>query len=474
MAWSSHWLWAVMAADAGQLLRVATARCGREMFWNTSGVHDVNVIVDGIHRRFNVYEPASSFAFSMDPLPVLLLAPGSGNTPHSYLAWADVQKYAQEVPFYIVEINGQNNNLNVDLGLRPTPGRPNDVALAKTALQWVDQRLCIDRQRIYCAGMSRGGRFCCMLASGLPGILAAIAPVSGLRYPAQNQADRPTSIIALHGTADDVNPYEGGGPSYWGLDSVLAAARKWAVWSNCVSKLEYKLNDGVIITNFTGCSNGASVLLYSVLGAKHAGLYQTDLFGPKSVFLNATQAIWSFFWKHPLRGDSNEIWDAVMMPRLLPPSMPPDQLNASWLRAVHAFGIPTTTTAILKPRESLNGGTTTKTATPATPWQPQPLPLLTGLFGCASVVASAVLLLRQFGCLNMSRRRLFEACGLVNTVTEVSCGNERASGQRSPRLSFKDTIEQEHTAVSQQTLLDKPQSRRFLRSSRSPPGRRPR
>merc|ERR550532_3732528 len=125
----------------------------------------------------------------MDPLPVMLLTPGSGDEPGPYFKWAGVTNWANKVPFYLVEIIGMMGyNLNVDLGLRPTPGWPDDVAVAKAALQWVDQRLCIDRQRIYCAGMSRGGRFCCMVASELPGIFAAIAPVSGLRYPDQNRA----------------------------------------------------------------------------------------------------------------------------------------------------------------------------------------------------------------------------------------------------------------------------------------------
>merc|ERR1712060_422900 len=53
---------------------------------------------------------------------------------------------------------------------------------------------------------------------------------------------------------------------------------------------------------------------------------------------------WSFFWQHPLRGNSTESWNAVMIPKQGPTSMPPGDLRVPWDRtALRSFGVPTTT-----------------------------------------------------------------------------------------------------------------------------------
>jgi len=392
----------VMLVTAGLFLQAASAaNCAGRLPWDETGVRGVGIMAGGVQRGFNVYQPQEAFAFSMDQLPVVFLTQGSGNDPNGYFAWAGISKWANQVPFYIVEIIGNNNMLNVDLGLRPTPFWLDDVALAKAALQWVDQHLCIDRQRIYCAGMSRGGRFCCMVASELPGIFAAVAPVSGLRYPDLNRADHLTSIIALHGTADPINPYQGGGPPYWGPDTVPVAAKRWADWGNCKSRLESKYNDGVVITNYTDCIGDSAVVLYSVLGAAHAQAYQENIFGPQSVWLNAMQEIWSFFWQHPLRGNSTERWDAVMIPKLPPIPMPPSAPGVSWNgTALHEFrkvptriNIPESDDESDKPNRKYEQHITIhKHALPA--WL---LPSLAGISICACLGASAALGLRKAG-----------------------------------------------------------------------------
>lgn len=87
-------------------------------------------------------------------------------------------------------------------------------------------------RRVYCTGYSNGGRFCSRLASELSDRIAAIAPVSGLRYPTRNNATRPMPLLAFHGDSDWVNPWDGHGATYWAL-SIQEVALKWAAFNGC-------------------------------------------------------------------------------------------------------------------------------------------------------------------------------------------------------------------------------------------------
>ena len=64
---------------------------------------------------------------------------------------------------------------------------------------------------MYATGISNGAIFSTKLACALPGRLAAIAPVAGVNGTKVCGAGTPrTSVLAFHGTADPIVPYEGG------------------------------------------------------------------------------------------------------------------------------------------------------------------------------------------------------------------------------------------------------------------------
>jgi polyhydroxybutyrate depolymerase len=111
-------------------------------------------------------------------------------------------------------------------GSYPPPGSADDVASLTGLVPALATRYCIDTSRVYATGVSGGGRMASQLACDSSTVLAAVAPVAGLRLPSPCPATRPVPVIAFHGTADPIDPYNGHGQVYWTY-SVPVAAQRW-------------------------------------------------------------------------------------------------------------------------------------------------------------------------------------------------------------------------------------------------------
>ncbi len=171
----------------------------------------------------------------------------------------------------------------------------------------LEQRYCVDSNRVYATGFSGGARTASQLACDSSSTFAAVAPVSGLRHPTPCPATRPVPVIAFHGTADPVDPYNGHGQAYWTY-SVPQAAQDWGHQNRCSAKASTSSPvAGATLTEYTGCAGGASVELYSIIGEGHEwpGGPQlpkslTKELGPQSNAVNANNTMWAFFAAHPM------------------------------------------------------------------------------------------------------------------------------------------------------------------------------
>jgi polyhydroxybutyrate depolymerase len=137
---------------------------------------------------------------------------------------------------------------------------------------------------------------------------AAIAPVSGLRLPAPCPAVRAVPVIAFHGTADPIDPYQGHGQVYWTY-SVPHAAQLWAGQDRCSAAATSHSGPGFARTEYSGCADGSAVELYSLTGEGHEWpggprmpRVLTRLLGPQSTAVDADALIWAFFAAHPMPG----------------------------------------------------------------------------------------------------------------------------------------------------------------------------
>eukprot|EP00435_Cladocopium_sp_Y103_P071672 s92_g38.t1 len=206
---------------------------------------------------------------------------GTGQHADGFVSWTGLGKFAAEKGIALVALQGLKSSyyknlirFNVGANSEPiSPDGPNDVEFVQLALQAILQLPCIDKDRVYCTGYSNGGRFCSRLASQMSEHFAAIAPVSGLRYPFKNNATRAVPILAFHGDADPINPFYGHGGPYWNI-SEPEALQLWATFNGCrwssVAPMFFDVPyDHMSIALYDQCRSGATVKLLKLHGDGH-------------------------------------------------------------------------------------------------------------------------------------------------------------------------------------------------------------
>jgi len=114
-------------------------------------------------------------------------------------------------------------------------------------------------------------------------------------------------MIAFHGTADPIVPYDGGKVAMAPdpFPSVASWAAKWAARNRCEPEaVESAVAPDVTLVEHTKCAHDATVALYTIQGGGHqwpGGKPLPEwLVGPSSDSVDATSRIWEFFLQHPL------------------------------------------------------------------------------------------------------------------------------------------------------------------------------
>jgi polyhydroxybutyrate depolymerase len=158
--------------------------------------------------------------------------------------------------------------------------------IAHVALQ-----VCVDDARVYSTGFSGGGRMTSLLACRLGSRLAAVAPVSGLRFPGPCTG-RPIPVLTFHGLADRQNPYDGhaaGRGEEW-EESVPDALASWARHDSCKGDVILDDPPGPLSTmRYEGCTNGTEVRMIRIDGLGHTWT---------KVEVDTTSVMWQFFKSH--------------------------------------------------------------------------------------------------------------------------------------------------------------------------------
>ena len=170
---------------------------------------------------------------------------------------------------------------------------PDDLAFLDDLLGHLCARFSIDLARIYATGFSNGGGMTALLGCQRAELFAAIGPVAGA-YPMWRgcRSARPVPVVAFHGTADRVVPYQGLGRA---LPSIRRWAAAWAVHNGC-DPLPTCIDHPPDVTEESWHSpDGATVTLYTIHGGGHEWPRQAN-----SGEIDATDLVWQFFENHPL------------------------------------------------------------------------------------------------------------------------------------------------------------------------------
>jgi polyhydroxybutyrate depolymerase len=263
----------------------------------------VTLMAGGIPRHLIVHLPGGPAA---KPRPLVLNLHGSGGSSAQQQASIGMDPIAEANQFVVAYPDaaialGGGFAWNVPgqplLGGGAVPdGAADDVAFFAQAIAFLEQRYAIDAHRVFVTGMSGGARMTSQLGCELAGTVAAIAPVAGLRFPTPCAGTRAVPVVAFHGTADTVNPYDGGGQPYWTY-SVPSAQQQWGGHDGCAATpTSAPAADTVTLTTYGDCAGGAAVQLYTIDGAGHEWPGAPG----QTPAIDASTTMWSFFAAHPL------------------------------------------------------------------------------------------------------------------------------------------------------------------------------
>jgi len=220
-------------------------------------------------------------------LPLVLDLHGSGGNAAGQARNSGLETLSATERFIVATLEAEGGRWNVPV----QSGRPDDVAYVSDVISDVAKRVCTDESRMYATGFSGGGRMTSLLACQLGSRLAAVAPVSGLRFPGPCTG-RPIPVLTFHGLADPQNPYDGhaeGRGAEW-LESVPDALASWAQHDACKGNAILDDPPGPLSTmRYEGCTGGTEVRMIRIDGLGHTWT-KTEV--------DTTGVMWQFFKSH--------------------------------------------------------------------------------------------------------------------------------------------------------------------------------
>ncbi len=181
-----------------------------------------------------------------------------------------------------------------------------DVGFTRALIDELAKSINIDPRRVYATGFSNGAIMVYRLGCELSDRLAAIAPVSATQILDDQSVCRPSRnvpVIHFHGTADRLNPYDGGTTAAgFKFVSVKEAMTFWSAKNACPAP--QRTESGTIQHDiYAPCANKSAVELYTIVGGEHAwpgGEAVTLQIGKPTTEIYASPLMWEFFTAHPM------------------------------------------------------------------------------------------------------------------------------------------------------------------------------
>ncbi len=268
-----------------------------------------SIVSSGVQRRFLYYVPDSYNP--EDPTPLVLSIHGFSSWPRNQMDITQWNTLADKHGFIVVYPSGTGfpKRWRLPQSSSNIPLTYEDVKFLSELIDRMQQEYNIDPQRIYVNGLSNGGGMSVALGCELSDRVAAIGSVAGAYfYPLEGcHPNRPVPMIAFHGTADPIVPYNGG--FFQNLDALLPDVAAWmkqrAELNGCAPTPRVILDQETVSgIEYFQCNENASVLFYTIYGGGHTwpgGKPLPEwLAGYTSSAVSASELMWEFFEVHPL------------------------------------------------------------------------------------------------------------------------------------------------------------------------------
>lgn len=252
---------------------------------HASGVSTEQLMSGQRQRSYRLFVPPGYDG--RQRLPLVLDLHGSGGNAAGQARNSGLETLSASERFLVATLEADGGRWNVPV----QQNRPDDVMYVGDVITHVASRVCTDNARVYATGFSGGGRMSSLLGCAMGSRLAAIAPVSGLRFPVPCTGS-PVPVLTFHGLADPQNPYDGhaaGRGAEW-EESVPDALAGWARRDSCKGDVILEDPPGPLSTmRYAGCADGAEVRMIRIDGLGHRWTREE---------VDTTAVMWQFFKSH--------------------------------------------------------------------------------------------------------------------------------------------------------------------------------
>ncbi len=255
----------------------------------------------GVQRTYRLYVPASYSP--SQPTALVLNFHGFGSTAKEQEAYSKMPQQADKSGFITVAPDGLDHRWFIYSKLEP--GYVDDFAFVSSLIDDLSSKLCIDSKRVFSTGISNGAAFSAQAACKLNDRIAAISTVAAEGYNAVYcSGKQPVPILAFHGTADKLVPFDGGPSGRLGLTSPPTRTNmaNWAKFNGCNMTLAtQQIASDVSLESYSQCRNNADTQLYVIDGGGHTwpGAINVLALGPTTHSIDATALMAAFFAAHP-------------------------------------------------------------------------------------------------------------------------------------------------------------------------------
>lgn len=264
------------------------------------------LVSSGVEREYLLHVPARYDRAR--PTALVISMHGAAAWPAAQANISRWNRVADEEGFLVVYPSGRGFPRIFPM---EGAGRDADVRFIGDLIDTLKASYRIDPDRIYADGLSNGGGMAFALSCTMPDRIAAVGVVAGAQLLPSSWCPnaRPVPVIAFHGTADPIVPYEGGTtwktPTRNPFPSVRQFMADWAARDRCAGEpVASRAAAHVARLEWTNCADDTAVILYTVEGGGHAWPggkpFARWWVGPTSDEVDASRLMWAFYQAHPL------------------------------------------------------------------------------------------------------------------------------------------------------------------------------
>jgi polyhydroxybutyrate depolymerase len=278
------------------------------------------ITVGGLKRTYLVYVPNGLRKGAA--LVVAMHGSGEDGAQMRSETGHGFDRLADERGFAVVYPNGYEgywNGCNITGDYSANRLDIDDVGFLRALAGKLVTEIGIDPRRVFATGVSRGGHMAFRLALEAPDRFRAVAAVSANVPSPENFKCKPTghgtsSVLIVNGTADPLNPFDGGETGLLGLvrRGKVRASRESARYfaglngiAGAPQTSQTRTTDGTQVEQTLWHGSAAEIELVAIQGGGH-GMPQPyrrhpRLLGPSPSQPNGAELIWDFFARQPQR-----------------------------------------------------------------------------------------------------------------------------------------------------------------------------